>query len=106
MYVSKYRVSQKEGQCNFESSLSIDLFKFKISSGDVMSTKFQTLCSKPRSIQLSSSEDMSDYVIEFKKTSIQFCYEGQATMNNSFVSCTETVFNLLISMSFSFFFKK
>ena len=32
-----------------------------------MSTKFQTLCRKPRSIQLSGSEDMSDYVTEFKK---------------------------------------
>ena len=35
-----------------------------------MSTKFQTLCRKPRSIRLSSSEDMGDYVTEFKNTSI------------------------------------
>ena len=35
-----------------------------------MSTKFQTLCSKLRSIRLSSSEDMSDYVTEFKNTFI------------------------------------
>ena len=33
-----------------------------------MSTKFQTLCRKPRSIRLSSSEDMSDYVTEFKSS--------------------------------------
>ena len=31
-----------------------------------MSNKFQTSCKKPRSIRLSSSEDMSDYVTEFK----------------------------------------
>ena len=42
---------------------------FKTSSGDVMSTKFQTLCRKPRSIRMSSFEDMSDYVTEFKNTS-------------------------------------
>ena len=29
-----------------------------------MSTKFQTLCRKPRSIRLSSFENMSDYVTE------------------------------------------
>ena len=33
-----------------------------------MSTKFQTLCRKPRSIRLSRSENMSDYVTEFKNT--------------------------------------
>ena len=38
---------------------------------DVMSTRFQTLCSKPRAIRLSSFEDMSDYVTEFKNTFIQ-----------------------------------
>ena len=52
-------------------SLSIELFKFKIPSTDVMSTKFQTLCRKPRSIRMSSFEDMSDYVTEFKNTFIQ-----------------------------------
>ena len=31
-----------------------------------MSTKFQTLCRKPRTIRLSSFEDMSDYVTELK----------------------------------------
>ena len=36
-----------------------------------MSTKFQTLCRKPRSIRLSSLEDMSVYVTEFKNTFIQ-----------------------------------
>ena len=35
-----------------------------------MSTKFQTLCRKPYSIRLSSSEDMSGYVTEFKNTKI------------------------------------
>ena len=34
-----------------------------------MSTKFQTLCSNPRSIRMSGFEDMSDYVTEFKNTS-------------------------------------
>ena len=32
-----------------------------------MSTKFQTLCREPRSIRLSSFEDMSDYVTEFNR---------------------------------------
>ena len=35
-----------------------------------MSTKFQTLCRKPYSIRLRSSEDMSGYVTEFKNTNI------------------------------------
>ena len=41
------------------------------SSGDIMSIKLQTLCRKPCSIRLSGSEDMSDYVTEFKITFIQ-----------------------------------
>ena len=35
-----------------------------------MSTKFKTLCRKPCSFRLGSSEDTSDYVTEFKNTSI------------------------------------
>ena len=36
-----------------------------------MTTKFQTLCRKPRSIRLSSFDDMSNYVTEFKNTGIE-----------------------------------
>ena len=62
---------QKNDTVTLSHNIRLD---YSNSSGDVMSTQFQTLCRKPCSIRLSSWEDMNDYVTEFISVSFFLGY--------------------------------